>query len=63
MKVLKTIQSAEYKHFKNGSVLNLINNFRNMYNKEREYEELLRTYEVKLKLFETITNLESYGNF
>jgi hypothetical protein len=52
MKVLKTIQSAEYKHFKNGSILNLINNFRNMYKKEREYGELLRTYEVKLKLFE-----------
>jgi len=52
MKVLKTIQSAEYKHFENGSVMNLINNFRNMYNKEREYKDLLRTYNVKLNLFE-----------
>jgi len=52
MKVLRTIQSAEYMHLENGSVMNLINNFRNMYNKEREYEELLRTYNVKLKLFE-----------
>jgi len=52
MKVLRTIQSAEYKHFENGSVMNLINNFRNMYNKEREYKDLLRTYNVKLNLFE-----------
>lgn len=52
MKVLKTIQSAEYKHFKNGSVLNLINNFRNMYKKENEYDDLLHAYNVKLKLFE-----------
>jgi len=32
--------------------MNLINNFRNMYNKEREYKDLLRTYNVKLNLFE-----------
>lgn len=52
MKVLRTIQSAEYKHMTNGSVLNLINNFRNMYNERSRYEELLHTYNVKLKLFE-----------
>jgi len=52
MKVFRTIQTAEYKHFKNGSVLNLINNFRNMYKKENEYGDLLHAYNVKLKLFE-----------
>lgn len=52
MKVLRTIQSAEYKHMTNGSVLNLINNFRNIYNEKGRYNDLMNTYNVKLKLFE-----------
>lgn len=52
MKVLRTIQSAEYQHLTNGTVLNLINNFRNMYNEESRYRDLVHTYNVKLKLFE-----------
>ena len=50
MKVLRTIQSAEYKHFENGSVMNLISNFGNMYNKKDEYRQLMLVYERKLSL-------------
>ena len=53
MKVLRTIQSAEYQHLKNGSVLNLINNFGNMYNSSNSYYELLNDYNAKLKQFES----------
>ena len=53
MKVLRTIQSAEYQHLVNGSVLNLINNFGNMYNKEKlEYFQLYSLYEERLKMYE-----------
>ena len=52
MKVLRTIQSAEYQHLTNGTVLNLINNFGNMYNKDRQYADLLTIYNEKLKQFE-----------
>lgn len=53
MKVLRTIQSAEYKHLVNGSVLNLINNFGNMYSKDRnQYNELMKVFNGKLKMFE-----------
>ena len=53
MKVLRTIQSAEYKHLVNGSVLNLINNFGNMYIKDRnQYNELMKVFNGKLKMFE-----------
>ena len=53
MKVLRTIQSAEYQHLANGSVLNLINNFGNMYNKEKlEYFQLYSLYEERLKMYE-----------
>ena len=53
MKVLRTIQSAEYKHLVNGSVLNLINNFGNMYSKDRrEFNELMKVFNGKLKMFE-----------
>jgi hypothetical protein len=53
MKVLRTIQSAEYQHLKNGSVLNLINNFSNMYNKESlECFQLRSLYEERIKLYE-----------
>ena len=53
MKVLRTIQSAEYKHLVNGSVLNLINNFGNMYIKDRnQYNELMKVFNGTLKMFE-----------
>jgi hypothetical protein len=53
MKVLRTIQSAEYKHLVNGSVVNLINNFGNMYSKEKlEYFQLYSLYEERLKMYE-----------
>ena len=53
MKVLRTIQSAEYQHLVNGSVLNLINNFGNMYNKEKlEYFQLYSLYEERIKMYE-----------
>ena len=56
MKVLRTIQSAEYQHLKNGSVLILINNFGNMYSKDGfEYLQLLSFYEEQVKLYEQIT--------
>lgn len=52
MKVLRAIQSAEYQHFKNGTVLNMINNFGNMYNHRDEYNELVSLYNEKLNLFQ-----------
>jgi hypothetical protein len=51
MKVVKTIQSAHYQHIDNGSVINLINNFGNMYSKNRQYNDLLTIYNEKLKTF------------
>jgi len=51
MKVVKTIQSAHYQHIDNGSVINLINNFGNMYNKDRHYSDLMRIYNEKLETF------------
>ena len=51
MKVVKTIQSADYQHFDNGSVINLINNFGNMYSKDRHYQDLVRVYKEKLETF------------
>ena len=53
MKVVRTIQSAHYQHFDNGSVINLINNFGNMYNKDRQYNDLMRIYNEKLNQLET----------
>lgn len=53
MKVVRTIQSAHYQHLKNGSVLNLINNFGNIYNnKGGHFSELLSLYQTRLKLYE-----------
>ena len=53
MKVLRTIQSAEYQHLTNGSVENLINNFNNMYsNKGGHYSELLSLYKARIKSYE-----------
>ena len=51
MKVVKTIQSAHYQHIDNGSVINLINNIGNMYNKDRQYNDLMRIYNEKLETF------------
>ena len=52
MKVLRTIQTAEYQHLTNGTVLNLINNFRNMYSNEGGYyTELLSLYNTRIKLY------------
>ena len=51
MKVVRTIQSAHYQHFDNGSVINLINNFGNMYSKDRHYQDLIRVYKEKLETF------------
>ena len=51
MKVVRTIQSAHYQHIVNGSVINLINNFGNMYSKNRQYNDLLTIYNEKLKTF------------
>ena len=53
MKVIKTIESAHYQHMTNGSVINLINNFGNMYSKDRHYEDLMRIYNEKLNQLET----------
>jgi hypothetical protein len=53
MKVVKTIESADYQHMTNGSVINLINNFGNMYSKDRHYEDLMRIYNEKLNQLET----------
>ena len=53
MKVVRTIQSAHYQHIDNGSVINLINNFGNMYSKEKlEYFQLYSLYEERLKMYE-----------
>ena len=53
MKVLRTIQSAEYQHLTNGTVFNLINNFGNMYSKEREeYFQLCSLYKERIKMYE-----------
>lgn len=49
-KVWNTIRTAQYIHLTNGSVLNLINNFGNMYSKGKEYTELLSIYNDKLKI-------------
>jgi len=53
MKVVRTIQSAHYHHMTNGSVINLINNFGNMYNNNRQYSDLMSMYNEKLKYLET----------
>lgn len=47
-KVWNTIKTAHYIHLTNGSVLNLINNFYNMYNDEVRYKELMMDYNNKL---------------
>jgi hypothetical protein len=53
MKVLRTIQSAEYQHLTNGTVLNLINNFGNMYSREKlEYFQLYSLYKERIKMYE-----------
>jgi len=49
-KVWNTIRTAGYIHLTNGSVLNLINNFGNMYNRGKEYRDLLSMYNDKLKI-------------
>ena len=53
MKVVRTIKSAHYQHMTNGSVINLINNFGNMYSKDRQYNDLMRIYNEKLNQLET----------
>jgi hypothetical protein len=49
VKVWKTIRTASHIHFENGSLLNLINNFNNMYNDKAGYDELMFDYQNKLK--------------
>ena len=56
MKVYKSIKSADYIHLKNGSVMNLINNFNNIYNSETRYKELIFDFDQKLKMFEENKN-------
>ena len=56
MKVAKTIESAYYQHMTNGSVINLINNFNNMYSSESRYKELIFDFDQKLKMFEENEN-------
>ena len=51
-KVLKTIETAEFIHMMNGSVLNLINNFNNMYKCKHHKDVLQLSYNEKLKEFE-----------
>jgi hypothetical protein len=52
-KVLDTIHTANYHHFFNGSLENLINNFFNMY-KDKDYtDKLWYYYNYKIKLFES----------
>lgn len=51
-KVWNTIRSAEYQHLVNGSIMNLINNFYNMYKDKARYDELMSDYVTKLKQFE-----------
>lgn len=51
-KVWNTIRTSYYIHFENGSVLNLINNFKNMYNSKVRYDELMLDYKAKLKELE-----------
>ena len=47
-KVWNTIRSAGYIHLTNGSVLNLINNYNNMYNDKARYNELMSDYNQRL---------------
>jgi hypothetical protein len=50
-KVLRTIETAGYVHLMNGTVLNLINNFNNMY-KCKQYSDVLNAgYNERLKEF------------
>ena len=56
MKVVKTIESADYQHMTNGSVMNLINNFNNIYNSEARCKELIFDFNQKLKMFEENEN-------
>ena len=41
------------KPFPTGLLINLINNFGNMYSKDRHYEDLMRIYNEKLNQLET----------
>ena len=50
-KVLRTIQTAEYIHLMNGTVLNLINNFNNMYKCKQYLDVLNAGYNERLKEF------------
>jgi len=50
-KVLKTIETAQYIHLVNGSVMNLINNFNNMYKCKHHSDVLDLSYKEKLKEF------------
>jgi hypothetical protein len=50
-KVLKTIETAEYINFIDESLLNLINNFKNMYNCTEHLDILNTAYNEKLKQF------------
>jgi hypothetical protein len=55
LKVLKTIESADYHHLKNGSVLNLINNFGNMYSSGGlEYSKLYSLYVKRINMYENV---------
>lgn len=53
MKVVRTIESSHYEHLTNGSVINLINNFGNIYSKGMWYQDLISMYNRKLKKLET----------
>ena len=48
-KVLRTIETAEYIHLMNGTVLNLINNFNNMYKCKQYLDVLNAGYNERLK--------------
>jgi hypothetical protein len=50
-KVLRTIETAEYIHLMNGTVLNLINNFNNMYKCKQYLDVLNAGYNERLKEF------------
>jgi hypothetical protein len=50
-KVLRTIETAGYVHLMNGTVLNLINNFNNMYKCKQYLDVLNAGYNERLKEF------------
>lgn len=51
-RVVDVIESGKYIHFKNDSIINLINNFSNIYKCRESTKQLNNLYEEKLKTFE-----------